>query len=358
MVNIFIKFTVLMSIVGIIIFPSEVIMSGKNAIELAFFNVIPSLFPFFVLQTLFVEMGISDFVSKYIGGVFKKVFKISDASPYILGIIGGYPVGFKAVVNLYEQNKIDKKEAERMVGFCNNAGPAFVIGFVGIFLFQNKFIGYILLLGHILSSFLVGIIFSKKSDYKLRQVSKKVQKKPFYELFINAVNTGFASILTVCGYIVFFSIFAEILICFNVFNSISYIIQPIFRLIGFSTDDLTSVMIGMIEMSTGINYLSTVNSATEIKIILSSFMLGFAGLSIHFQSLNFNKGLNLSYYFKGKLLQSIFSPIISLFLYKSLYNYINTSTGSSLYSNEVFYVANIVVISMFIILMLCKKLRR
>lgn len=337
------KFIVFLSILGMIIFPSNVISSGKNAVELAFFSVLPCLFPFFVLQYLSIEVGVTHLFSKYFGGIFKKIFKVPDISPFILGIIGGYPVGFNAVVKLFEQKKITKAQAERMSAFCNNSGPAFIIGFVGVYLFSNKNIGYILLASHILASITVGIIFSLKQDAPINHVKRtKMEYKPFYTSFIQAVNTSFSSCLLVCGYIIFFSVFAEILICFGVFKSIAYIIQPIFSGIGFGTDEIVAFMIGIIEMSTGINYLSSTKAYIEVKIILASMLLGFGGISIHFQTLNFNKGLSLKKYFIGKTMQAVISPIYSLICYKMLYNYIDVSFMHNTYSTKAFYIINII----------------
>lgn len=324
MFNIFTKFLVLMSVLGIIIFPTEVILQGKEAVELAFFKVIPSLFPFFVLQSMISLMGIDIFLSNTIGVFFKRIFKISNSSPYILGIIGGYPLGFKNVCELYEQKTISKNEAERMVCFCNNAGPAFIIGFVGVFLFENKNIGYVLLASHILSSFVLGIIFAKKAEYNKNTTDNACVNLPFNEIFIKSVNGGFSAVLVVCGYIIFFSVFTEILKNFNVFSSVAMLIYPISSLFSISNDEITAVLMGFLEMTSGLNYLKSINSSTSAKIIISSILLAFSGVSIHFQTLNFNNGLNLSKYYVAKLMQSVIAPIIAIVLYNLLFKTTNT----------------------------------
>lgn len=317
MFNILTRFLIFMTVLGILIFPSDIISQGQNAVELAFFRVIPSLFPFFVLSSLIISLGISTEISKFFGFFLNKIFKTSNCSPYILGIIGGYPIGFKSVVELYSQKNISKKQAEDMICFCNNAGPAFIIGFVGVFLFNNKNIGYILLSGHLISSIILGLIFSKK--HTTQEIShKKIYNEPFYEVFIKSVNSSFSSILTVCGYIIFFSVFAEILMKFHVFKTIAFIFSPVLSYLNISDNEFISILIGMIEMTSGINYLSQTQAHIVSKIIISSFLLAFSGLSIHFQTLNFNTDLNLSKYYIARILHSIFSPIISIILYSLL----------------------------------------
>ncbi|MFI3225929.1 MAG: hypothetical protein R3Y09_00855 [Clostridia bacterium] len=358
MFNIFTKFLVLMSILGVVIFPTEVIATGTEAVELAFYRVIPSLFTFFVLQSLVVSMGISDVLSDTFGVIFKKIFRVSDSSPYILGIIGGYPMGFKSVMELYGNKKISKDEAERMVGFCNNAGPAFIIGFVGVFLFSNKNIGYVLLLGHILASVVVGMIFSVKNEETRVFRIKKVSEKPFYENFISAVNGGFSSVLMVCGYVIFFSIFAQILTQFNVFSTIATIFSPILNQIGINNEQFTAILIGMIEMTSGINYLQGIDASIVLKIIIASFLLAFSGASIHFQTLSFNKGLNLRKYYITKLIQSILAPIFSVIAYKIIYSKAKTVFLAGNYSDFRHCSFNDIAIITLFLLILLKKSRK
>ena len=40
-------------------------------------------------------------------------------------------MGAKAVAELYQQGLCSRQEAQRLLGFCNNSGPAFFIGVVG-----------------------------------------------------------------------------------------------------------------------------------------------------------------------------------------------------------------------------------
>lgn len=316
---IFIMFSVFMCMLGAIIFPSEVIASGNDAINLCLTRVAPSLFPFFVLQSLAIGTGITDFFTRALSPFGKYIFKTSDISPFVLGIIGGYPVGFKSVVSLYENKKISKEKAEKMCAYCNNAGPAFIIGYVGVCVLKSAEIGYIILASHILSSIIVGFLFNIFEKYEPKKTQKVIKKEPFVKLFIESVNNGFSGVLSVCGFVIFFNILAKILTCFNVFSTISGILYPFLSNLGFEKSMIEAFFIGLLEMSNGINMIDSGNM--QNKIIIISFLLAFASISIHFQTMNFNKGLKLSWYFKGKILQSFISPIISL----TIYNYINTN---------------------------------
>ena len=53
------------------------------------------------------------------------------ASALVLGMLSGYPVGAQTAASLYASGQLTKEETERLLGFCSNAGPAFIFGMVG-----------------------------------------------------------------------------------------------------------------------------------------------------------------------------------------------------------------------------------
>lgn len=76
-----------------------------------------------------------------------------------MGIVGGYPVGARAAITSYERGLCTKTECERMLSFCNNSGPAFILGVVGAGVFANSSAGMLLYLAHVLASLSVGSVF-------------------------------------------------------------------------------------------------------------------------------------------------------------------------------------------------------
>ena len=346
--NIFLRFSVFSFILGILIFPTEVILASKNAIELSFFKVIPSLFPFFVLQTLALKIGLSDIFSKALSPL--KLFKMQNISPFILGIIGGYPIGAKAVYDLYENGEMTKKNAENALAFCNNAGPAFIVGFIGTAIFKSAKIGYILLASHIFSSIIVGIIMSftvKNSTYNKIKIRKE---ENFIKTFVDTIKESFLSSLMVSGFIVFSSVIVEILINFNVFSAITNAINSVVHI---NQDAANSFLIGLFELTTGVNYVSNINLGIEVKLIIVSMLLSFGGLSIHLQTLLFTKELSTKKYFLGKVLATLISPIICIYIYRLIP--VNVIMNGKEYENNWFFIYNIVCFILFSALILLKK---
>ena len=59
---------------------------------------------------------------------------------------------------LFRTGRIEKDEAEHLLSFCNNAGPSFILGVVGLGCFQSLRVGAILYTIHALSAGLVGML--------------------------------------------------------------------------------------------------------------------------------------------------------------------------------------------------------
>lgn len=332
-------FFIIIMIFGILIFPENALESGKIAINLCINSVIPSLFPFFVLQDMLIKLGFGELISKFFGKVFFKLFKCNSPAPFLLGIIGGYPVGAKAISSLYNSKKISKYEAEHLLSFCVNSGPAFIIGFAGSYIFKSAHIGYILAFSHILASIIVGIFMSFTIKSPQRNIMTLNQEKTqFHTALIESVNTGFNGILSVSGFVIFFNVLIEIFMCFNIFRTLSYISTPVLTFLGLSTNDFTSLIIGFFEMTNGLNYLVTSTSNMSILVFIASFILGFGGISVHFQTLNFCKGLSLHKYFTGKFLHGIISGFLSILTLKTTTKYIIAGNFSeNLAKNNVLY---------------------
>ena len=64
-------------------------------------------------------------------------------------MLSGYPLGAKLTCDLYNENKISKSEAQRILCFSNNSGPIFIIGTIGTQMLNNSALGYKLLAIHI-----------------------------------------------------------------------------------------------------------------------------------------------------------------------------------------------------------------
>lgn len=320
--DIFVLLAVIFLAASLIIFPFDAVEAAKRGIDMCLYIVIPSLFPFFVVATFSAETGLSRKISKSASYFMKPIFGLggSCAVPFILGLIGGYPVGTKATVELYKNGHCTKREAERLLSFCNNSGPAFIFGIVGGFIFGSTKAAVIIYTVHILSSIVIGIasniLFPIKEDSHSSFVPAAGRKKRISSSFIVSVTSSVASMINISGFIIFFSV----LICIL---SISGVIPYLAGFLsGLTGSELVSysLLSGMVEMTSGVCSLNIVYCSIPAAAAAVSFILGWAGLSVHCQILSLTADTDLSTtpMFIGKLLHGLLSAAISFFIFMSV----------------------------------------
>ena len=283
----------LVTVCSLVIFPNESVSAAKEGLQAGFGVILPSLFPFFVVSSLMIKTGAVDDLGKALAPFVRKLFKIGScgASAFIMGLLGGYPLGAKTITGLYENGSCSKAEAEHLLGFCSNSGPAFILGACGAGVFQSSSIGFLLLVSHILAAVIVGIMFRFKSPGASSAVIPKLNTEQFPIAFVKAVKESFKNILDVCGFVIFFAVIMELLPLPK--NHVGTFIQ------------------GFIELTSGIFTLG--NIELKAALPLCSFFLGWGGLCVHCQAMSFMLPLKLKTgkYFMGKLLHGIISALIT-----------------------------------------------
>ncbi len=306
--------------VGLVIFPSQMVEAARDGVELCFNVIIPSLFPFFVLSSLTVALGAAEKLGRLLAPVMRPLFNVGGAcaSALVLGFIGGYPVGAKTVINLYENGECSKAEAERMLSFCNNSGPAFIFGVVGAGIFSSGTIGLILYLAHMAASICVGLIFRNWGSGGITRHSPNVQREqtPFPTAFVNSVSSSFMSTLGICGFVIFFTVFIKLLFLSGLLSAMAEVIGSMLGFIGMDVEWARRLLTGIIELTSGVWSLRGVSGELTASIAMAAFMLGWAGLSVHCQVLSFigSSGLSVRTYIIGKFLHGILSAIIVLII--------------------------------------------
>ncbi len=285
------------------LFSEKIAHSVKSGLSLCANVIIPSVFPFIILSDMLYSY--IDFTSiGFIGKTFEKIFKINRCGlyPFMLGILCGFPLGVKCASEIYREGYITKDEAERLIGFSNNTGPAFLVCGIGIGLRGKFYDGILLYAVMVFSSVLCGIIFSfgKKCE---NHESYKFKTRPF-KITESIKNAG-TNTLNICSYLTFFA-------C---------IVGLLRNTIGESFLYLT--LIPFLEVGSSASILSKTKLLSSIgSITLTSFAVAFSGFSVHLQALSFISDTDLSTkrYFLMKFVQGILSVIIIYPIYLLFFN--------------------------------------
>jgi len=217
------------------------------------------------------------------------------------------------ISNYYDLGAIDKQTATKMFGFCSTSGPMFIIGSIGIGVFQSAKIGYILLLGHIIGSFLNGLFYRGKY-VPINEFKPQITKTSLNDIMYDSI----ISILLVGGYIVFASVCIQLLSVSNILPSLAGLIS---KIPCFNYTAVYSFLCGIIEITNGLILLGSSPITLQTKIILASIIIAFSGICIMLQSGAFlNKiGIKKSTMFKQKLTQSLFSCLATILLVLLIY---------------------------------------
>ena len=314
----------LLSVVtALVLYPEEAVQAGGGGVSPCLNTIIPSLFPFFVISSLVVELGIAARLGRLIEPLMTKVFNVNGAcsAAFVLGFIGGYPVGAKTAISLYEKGQCSKSEAERLLSFCNNSGPAFILGVVGAGVFSNSFAGLLLYLAHSVASVIIGILFrnwgrddSAKHEFK----RSRIKRVSFSTAFTVSVRNSFQSTLSICGFVIFFTVFIRLLFLSGVIPFLASAIGGIFHPLGMDEAFAEKLLTGFIEISSGVWTLQDAAPHINSNIAMAAFMLGWAGLSVHCQALSFlcDSGLSAKTYIMGKFLHGIISAGLVYMVYR------------------------------------------
>lgn len=323
---------VLVFIGCLIIFSSTNLTAARDGLLLWANNVVPTLLPFLIATELLSRTSFVPMLGSLCNRFMRPLFNVPGEGAFalLMGWISGYPVGAKIVTNLYRSGLCTKSEANRMLGFTNNSGPLFIIGTVGVSLFYDARIGFLLLATHIFSGLLVGMItgmasrFSKSSSEipPTRSTFSKVapsassEKETLLFPIGECISSAIQTILMIGGFVMLFSVLISICMRSHVFTLLGNLLAPLLSLFSIDTHFAIPIWSGILELTNGVKLLSCIPSqAISINITLCAFLLGFGGLSVALQVYGIiaSSGLSIKPYLFSKLLQGGIAAVLTYF---------------------------------------------
>lgn len=295
--------------------PSLSFTAINNALIFCFKTLIPSLFPFMIAGEVLILSGFPLICDKYLGKLFNRVFGISGkgAAAFIIGAFCGFPVGAKTAVMLYTSGEVDKKEAERLSGICNNGGIGFLISGIGIGIWQSPAFGIALYFSQLISAAIAGILLfgTRKKTFASSSINCKdtSPEKTFSvsETVSTAISTAVLSMLRITGFVVFF----EVLL-----SALSSILSYVGA--GLLSTCLLSAFTEITAGAKALKLLSTIPSYSWSLLakILTFTISAWGGLSVYMQfcAFAFPSGISTRSYLKSKLTQSLICTLIGTLL--------------------------------------------
>ncbi len=263
----------------------------RQALHLCAVSVLPALFPLMVASSLLVSLGCASAAGRLLSPAMERLFGCSGSggTALLLGLLGGYPLGARTIAALLRSGEIDHPEAQRLLTFCNNAGPAFIISMVGS-LFGSAKIGLSLYLIHVTAALLSGMILCRKVP-RQRSISVPVTatEKSFSSALVESISSAGLTCIQLCSFITFF--------------------QVVLQLVSNSTHISQPLALGFIEMTCGVVRLGPAPG----DFIAAAALLGWGGCSVHCQTAAVlaDTGLAMAPYLRAKLLHGLLSAALA-----------------------------------------------
>ena len=318
--DLFLGLGLLCATLALMFWPQEAMEAAREGLRLCYNVILPSLFPFFVLSALVVDLGLAGYLGRALEGLMRPLFHVPGAcaSALVLGFVGGYPVGARTALSLYQKGMCTKTEAERLLSFCNNSGPAFILGVVGAGIFASSRVGVLLCLTHAAASVCVGLLFRfyRSGDRgRDRRSAPTFGAERFSAAFTGAVKNAFLSTLNICAFVVFFTVAIKLLFLSGVLSGLAEGLGFLLAPLGFSPRWAERLVTGLIGLTSGVWTLPGAGTMSG-KVSMAAFLLGWAGLSVHCQVLSFlgGSGLSVRTYIGGKLLHGGLSALFTALL--------------------------------------------
>ena len=268
----------------LIIFPINAVNGSVRGLLLWFNTITPTLLPFIIISNLLIEFDLIHYITYMIYPLFGKLFRISQNGCYalIIGLLCGFPMGGKICGDLVLHKKITREEGEYLLSFCNNPSPMYMISFVLISsLHAGNYLTPLLLCVYI-PIFFSGIlyrltIFRKPFDKMDTLTAPHNVDKIAFDKLDEAIMNGFRTMLKLGGYVILFSIIAEIVSFFP-----------------FKSKVLHYLTISLMEITNGteLTALSSLPFSTKILLLIPANCFG--GLSCVAQTYSMIKDARLS----------------------------------------------------------------
>lgn len=267
-------------------------------------NLFPTLFPFFVVSSLLLNYGFVDILGNLLSKPMNKLFHLPGCCGFVLAIslVSGFPSGAKYTKDLVENNLITTKQAERLLTFTHYSNPLFILGMIGSILLNNQKLAYLIMIAHIVSGLLVGIIFREKNYYSCENMQKKSNKtsKTFGQLLTESIMSSLNTMFLLLGIVTIFLIISTI-----IKNIVS--LPPV----------LSTIVSGILEMTQGVKLASLIQTSELIKIIIITGIISFGGLSVHMQVLGIisEQKIRYKYFFLARIIHSILAMLLVSIIY-------------------------------------------
>lgn len=236
----------------------------SSGIQICITTLIPSMFCFMVISNFIANSSLCSILSRPFRPLARHLFKLDDRlfTVFLLSLLGGYPVGAKLLADKIRSGEIPVQTGQRMIYFCVNCSPAFIISGAAMVLWNSLALGAMIYASQVITCFVIAFACGFKKNILTVQ-DKKTATPPCSVALVQAVNNATKSMGIVCSFVVVFCAFF-----------------PFVNLLPLS-DTAGTVLKGLLEVISGCQMIRDLPLVTSVLLV--ALFTSFGGICVHLQ---------------------------------------------------------------------------
>lgn len=326
--------------ISMVLYPEDAFSSALSGLKVWWEIVFPALLPFFIFSEILMGLGVVSAMGVMLEPFMRPLFNVPGVGSFVMamGLASGYPIGAILTSKLRKQNACSQVEAERLISFCNTADPLFMFGAVAVGMFADARLGTAIAVAHYLSSLTVGfgmrfygrgqtpspdlrgkgnvIVRSVKELYRARQRDGR----PIGQLLGDSVRNSVASLLSIGGFIILFSVIIRVATIIGVVSLLAKGVAGVLSLFGIASSLSLSVISGFFEITIGTQLCAQAQAPLLQKVAMAGAIIAWSGLSVHGQvaSIVNDTDIRLGPYFLARVAHAALAFLYTLFLWNTI----------------------------------------
>ena len=253
-------------------FPNAMATGISRGLSICSTVIIPTLYPFMLLAALLTNSALCRRSGRIATAVTSRLFGLPGCCgpAILLGLVGGYPAGAIAIGQLRKRGQITEEESRRMVLFCVNGGPGFIVSTVGAGLLGSVQAGLFLYAAQATISLGLGIVLGRGHRQKRPTAQAPLlPSKPIAQI----VGDTCAALLTLCGFVTLAAMGLSLAEGCGLTRGIA-------DAVGIRTTHVSAILAAITEVSCGCVALAGSGPWAPLWLSLA---LSWGGLSVHGQ---------------------------------------------------------------------------
>lgn len=315
----------LLSFVLMLLQPSLVLKYAKEGLVNWASCVLPLLLPFIILSKFWIRYEIPELFFSQIKKVFPTHTRLSVTFPvFLIGLCSGFPVGAIFISHYYQNDTLNKRQAERLLPLASFVSPMFVMGYIrsqtGLRGTPWFFYLFTLYFPVLLCFFLLQIFdghiskkstIQKKTSHHVHSLSRKtISKRCIHSLNNSLLKPTLTEDIWIPS--------LEVIFIIGIYMMIFSVLSGLLTQLHLFQYPACTFLLANLEVTTGIHLLAANELySTKIMYSLTAATASFGGLCTmaQIQTVLSHTDLSLKPYIGIKLLTSGFSFLLCLLLF-------------------------------------------